>query len=101
MFEAALPGIPRLITALSQWLGITVMILLLEKRKSKIISLVEILLSEIVILTLNFVIVSWLQRTTIEWIIDMVISVLVMILCIWVICEIDFCSAIGYGMIGL
>ena len=50
MFEAALPGIPRLITALSQWLGITVMILLLEKRKSKIISLVEILLSEIVIL---------------------------------------------------
>ena len=41
MFEAALPGIPRLITALSQWLGITVMILLLEKRKSKIISLVE------------------------------------------------------------
>lgn len=100
MFEAALPGIPRLITALSQWLGITVMILLLEKRKSKIISLVEILLSEIVILTLNFVIVSWLQRTTIEWIIDMVISVLVMILCIWVICEIDFCSAIGYGMIG-
>lgn len=35
MFEAALPGIPRLITALSQWLGITVMILLLEKGSPK------------------------------------------------------------------
>ena len=33
MFEMASPGIPRLITALSQWLGITVMILLLEKKK--------------------------------------------------------------------
>ena len=100
MFEAGLPGLPRLITALSQWFGITVMILLLEKRKSRIVSLVGILLSGIMIVTLNFIIVTWLQKNTIEWIVDMVISVFLMILCIWMICDVDFCSAIGYGMIG-
>lgn len=100
MFEMALPGIPRLITALSQWLGITMMFLLLEKRKSKTVSLFGTLISGWVILVLNFIIVTWLQRTTIEWIIDMAISVFVMILCIWANCEVNFCSAIGYGMIG-
>lgn len=100
MFKAGLPGLPRLITALAQWLGITVMILLLEKRKSKIYSILGTLLSGIMILVLNFVIVTWLQRNTVEWIVDMVISVCFMILCIWVICEVDFFSAVGYGMVG-
>ena len=53
MFKAGLPGLPRLITALAQWLGITVMILLLEKRKSKIYSILGTLLSGIMILVLN------------------------------------------------
>ena len=79
MFKAGLPGLPRLITALAQWLGITVMILLLEKRKSKIYSILGTLLSGIMILVLNFVIVTWLQRNTVEWIVDMVISVCFMI----------------------
>lgn len=100
MFEMASPGIPRLITALSQWLGITVMILLLEKRRSRILSVLSIILSGFMIIIMNYVIVTWLQRNTIEWIVDMVISVVVMIFCIWAICEVDFCSAIGYGMIG-
>lgn len=100
MFEAGLPGLPRLITALAQWLGITVMILLLEKRRSKIFSISGILLSGIMILTWNYIIVTWLQRNTIEWIADMVISVFLMIMCIWAICEVDFYSAVGYGMIG-
>lgn len=76
------------------------MILLLEKRKSKIYSILGTLLSGIMILVLNFVIVTWLQRNTVEWIVDMVISVCFMILCIWVICEVDFFSAVGYGMVG-
>lgn len=37
MFKAGLPGLPRLITALAQWLGITVMILLLEKENLRFI----------------------------------------------------------------
>ena len=50
MFEMASPGIPRLITALSQWLGITVMILLLEKRRSRILSVLSIILSGFMII---------------------------------------------------
>lgn len=68
MFEMASPGIPRLITALSQWLGITVMILLLEKRRSRILSVLSIILSGFMIIIMNYVIVTWLQRNTIEWI---------------------------------
>ena len=100
MFEMASPGIPRLITALSQWLGITVMILLLEKRRSRILSVLSIILSGFMIIIMNYVIVTWLHRNTIDWSVEMVISVVVMIFCIWAICEVDFCSAIGYGMIG-
>lgn len=102
MFEATLPAMPRLLTALAEWLGCITVLMLMEKRWSpKITALIHLLFGTVIVLSQYCAYEAgtnevFSQRTGFYvWAVGMAACMLIMLLYIMLCSRCSFSTAVG------